>query len=430
MKLKAAPLWTIFLIASSASAYAETAKPASAFVDSIGVNTHLTQQKAYYDGSKVKAALQYLGIKHLRDAAPDPRKPYPDVYSDYARSGFDFSLFGSGYGTASQAIAQAAAFQASHPQALIALEGYNEPNNWKRPTVGWYARSADTHAASALYVRELKTAGTVAFGVAGLPILNASDEPPPGAIGDAVNVHTYGRFSKSQSDPKIGYPQPTLWYDLRRYRAAAPGLRTWVTETGYYTTRGTDGVDERVQASYLLQTLLYNFQHDVVRTYLYELMDESTLLDTEYHYGLFRNDHSPKPVAMQIHNLASLLAEDQGSRPSSPDGDLRVAFGDPKVKQVTLRRKDGSYVVLFWKELNLWSGQLQQPVDAPASSISWTLTSPALVYAFDLQSGVRRRLGLGVVHGSVDYDSGVGALTIQVASSEKMTSSPVAETRP
>ena len=380
---------------------------AAAFLDSVGVGTHLTQQSAYYDARKVQGALAYLGVRHLRDAAPDPRSPYPAVFGAYAAAGYDFTLTGSGYSTAAQADAQAAAFQAAHPGAIVALEGYNEPNNWKQPSGGWYGAQANTHAGAAAYTRELMTGAATVPGVA---VLNASDEPPPACAGSAVNVHSYGKFSKSQASPQIGFPQPTLWYDLGRYKKACPGQPVWVTETGYATAHDVNSVSEAVQAAYLLQTLLYDAQQGVVRTYLYELLDEQTgSSDSELNYGLFHTDGTPKPAATWIRNLNRWAADTV--RSDAAPAVFPVTFSDPRIKSLVLAKADGSHLLFMWAEENLWDGKAGRALTPSPIHFTYTLPVRRHTTSLHLADGTTKDLGVNA-GGGWDYTAG----TISVVS--------------
>lgn len=56
-------------LTSFANSAPVTAKKADAFVDSIGVNVHLTYDGAYANKELIKSKLQELGIRHIRDGA-------------------------------------------------------------------------------------------------------------------------------------------------------------------------------------------------------------------------------------------------------------------------------------------------------------------------------------------------------------------------
>src|SRR5690349_14849382 len=56
------------LLASVPAASADTARPADSFVDSVGVNVHLTYgDTAYGNFSLVRRRLDELGVRHIRD---------------------------------------------------------------------------------------------------------------------------------------------------------------------------------------------------------------------------------------------------------------------------------------------------------------------------------------------------------------------------
>src|SRR3954471_19334335 len=58
----------VVLAVTPRAASAETARSADAFVDSVGVNTHVIyDDTAYRDFPTVRARLQELGVRHIRD---------------------------------------------------------------------------------------------------------------------------------------------------------------------------------------------------------------------------------------------------------------------------------------------------------------------------------------------------------------------------
>ena len=392
-------------LAGVTSAQAGSMRAAS-FVDSVGVGTHLTQQSAYSDAKKVQTALAYLGVRHLRDAAPDPRSPYPAVFGAYAAAGYDFTLTGAGYSTGIQADLQAAAFQAAHPGAIVGFEGFNEPNNWARPSGGWYAAQANTHLAAAAYTRELLVERAAYPALAGVAILNASDEPPPACSGDTVNVHSYGKFSKSQTVPQYGAPWRTLAYDFNRYVKACPGQPVWFTETGYFTSPGVDGVSEAVQAAYLVQILLYNAQLGVVRTYLYEALDEQTgSSDSEKNYGLAHTDGTPKPAATWVHNLLRWAADTGKTAGTFTPSVFPVTFSDPRIKSLVLAKSDGSHLLFMWADQSLWDGKAGKPVAIAPIHFTYTIPVKRHLTSLHLADGTTWDVGTNA-GGAWDYTAG------------------------
>ena len=70
------------------------AKSADSFVDSIGVNVHLTYD-AYKDNGLIKSKLQELGIRHIRDGAYQESKFFEQL-KDLSKTGIKATLIFSG----------------------------------------------------------------------------------------------------------------------------------------------------------------------------------------------------------------------------------------------------------------------------------------------------------------------------------------------
>ena len=82
-----------------------------------------------------------------------------------------------------------------------------------------------------------------------------------------------------------------------------PGRGAVFTEAGYHnalsSTTGQPPASEEAAAVYMPRLLATAFGAGVERTFIYELVDEKPdpgLIDAEQHFGLLRNDLSPKPA--------------------------------------------------------------------------------------------------------------------------------------
>jgi hypothetical protein len=88
-----------------------------------------------------------------------------------------------------------------------------------------------------------------------------------------------------------------------------------ITETGYYDEPRNpygSGVDNITAAKLTLNLLLDAASQGVSRTFLYQLRSaypDPGDTNTDVEYGLFRKDNSPKPMAVAIHNLTTILAD-------------------------------------------------------------------------------------------------------------------------
>lgn len=99
----------------------------------------------------------------------------------------------------------------------------------------------------------------------------------------------------------------------------------WATEAGFHTAlrarTGQPPLSERVGAVYLERTFLEHFAMGVGRTYAYELVDEKpdpAGREPEWHFGLLRNDFSPKPAFTALRNLLAVVGSDPGIAPPRP----------------------------------------------------------------------------------------------------------------
>src|SRR3984957_7188177 len=132
----------------------------SAFVQSVGVNTHLSYPGTpYYDQVQhVISALQYLGIKTVRDQSPAYSSDQIAMTADntVAAAGvhFDALVPGSGPVDLAGSLANMAAFARANPGALAAVEGPNEIND--APIT--YAGITDIYSAGVHVTQDLWTA--------------------------------------------------------------------------------------------------------------------------------------------------------------------------------------------------------------------------------------------------------------------------------
>jgi hypothetical protein len=287
---------------------------ASTFVQSLGINTHLGFPSTVYYGhsQNVISALQYLGINTIRDEPPgynhDPTTTAANDAVAAAGVQLDALLVGNGPVDITDTIAETAAFEQAYPGSIAAIEGPNEINAW--PIT--YDGITDNYAAGVQVTQDLWTAVhsnpsleavpvyalTLSYGVTGV----AAGEEQLGDLAPYVtygNAHIYDCCNVWQGN--MPYWLPILKQDT-------PGMPMVITETGYTTT--PSNVDELSAAKYNLNTLLENALNGIVRTYLYELVDEnSSVTDTNVqdHFGEFHNDWTPKTGATAIHNLTTVL---------------------------------------------------------------------------------------------------------------------------
>jgi hypothetical protein len=132
---------------------------------------------------------------------------------------------------------------------------------------------------------------------------------------DAFSVHSY-RYPASPEETDLA-GEITRVADMAK-RHGAPA-RVWVTEIGWPTHSDSRGVDERVQACYLVRTIaLLQSTGIVEKVHWYDFKDDGPLRDyNEHNFGVVRHqtfNYAPKPAAVAASVYASLTAGAKSAR--------------------------------------------------------------------------------------------------------------------
>ena len=98
--------------------------------------------------------------------------------------------------------------------------------------------------------------------------------------------------------------------------------------------------------------------------------------DPEQHFGLLRNDLSPKPAFTAIKTLIAALRASPGAGPGDLDW-RSTPTGDEDVEHLTLLRRDGSRVIALWRPVSVWDPHERPPVDPGSVPVELRLRRPA-----------------------------------------------------
>lgn len=334
------------------------ARSSIVFLDSVGVNTHLSYNDTpYSEGNRIQAALEQLGVRHIRDNLP--RKPslaYVRRIAALDASGIGTQLTVGAVGvskggslTPVPVVMTSLSDSASFARAIEAIEGPNE----------WDARGGDDWV---VQVRDYQCALYGAVNAdptwAGVPVVapSVARRFRREALGnlegcaDWANSHTYVR----------GQPTTAEYTEERAIALAAVSNRApvAVTETGYtnalWSVGGKHPVSDAVASVYIPRLFSAAFEAGVTRTFLYELVDQKndrSLEDEEAHFGLLYNDLRPKPAYSALQRLLGLVTDQDavGRAPSS----LEYAITDrpPDLHELLLSRRDGTMLLLLWRDV-------------------------------------------------------------------------------
>jgi len=348
------------------------AMPVGAFIDTLAVNTHINYTDgAYANVANVADDLAWLGIHYVRDAAPGGSPPFAS-YVMLARRGVRFD-FGVGQNF-TKSIEEAARLNAAVPGSVAAIEGFNEIDNWPVTYQGLKGGAAGLAAQREIYARVRSTPA-----LAGVPVYDLTGydfklvDTRAGSA-DYVNQHFY---------PQNG-EQPRYNANGDRWMGSAlDAVKKYqrpyvITEFGYFSLPQAGwymlGVDEPTQAKGILNGYMDAAAAGITRTYVYELLDEKPdpqNKSNEMHFGFFRNDNSPKPVAYAIRNVTSILNAGAKHGANRANGTLAYTLSGMPVSasSLLLQKKDGRFVLALWNETPMWDRAKGTPVTNPSANV-------------------------------------------------------------
>jgi hypothetical protein len=344
----------------------------TSFLSSLGVNTHVDQG---YNPVPYVGMLQYTGISHIRDGG----RNLPAYVMLHEKAGTQVDVIGAdvtGLMAAAKTLAAA--------DALLALEGPNEPNNFPITYNGQRGGADGSWAPVAQLQKDIYSTVKSDPSLKRYPVFHVSEGGaetenvglqfltiPKGAdtlllegtqYADYANPHNYvigngGMYEDNQAwqaaDPLLAGRWDGLYGEygktwkkgFRGYsNGQLQGLPRVTTETGWDSVENPGG--ERVQGTILVNTYLAQFKRGWRYTFIYELRDNE---GGAGHQGLYRDDATPKPSATYIHNLTSILAD---NRPIAAPRQLNYAIADAPgtVHDLLLQKSNGAFDLVIWGE--------------------------------------------------------------------------------
>lgn len=351
--------------------------PAETFLNSMGIGIHYAQGVS---AQSYVEPLKFLGVRNIRD---DFGKPQGYV-ALRKQAGVKVVLISDpkSLDTTIEALKYLA-----RDDALLAVEGPNEPNNfpieYQGQKGGGIGQSADWTAV-ANFQRDLYAAVKGDSQLAKYPVFHTSEAGaqspnvglqfltiPPNAgttfpagtkFADFANVHNYvigtqKRFGDNQAwnaaDPTLNATWDGLYVEYgklwgRGYagydNADLITLPRVTTETGWDSQSDPGG--ERVQGTILLNTYLAQFKRGWSYTFVYMIRDGE---GGSGHQGVFNADSTPKLAAQYIHNLTSILA---GSEAIKAPQRLQYTLKNPSptTHDLLLQTKPGEFALVVWGE--------------------------------------------------------------------------------
>ena len=274
--------------------------------DKLSVQIHIQDTGAdspYRDVDRVAASMQYLGISHFRCAAPQVGKDSYRKFVAMASMGMT-----AHFTTRDDPVKEIGALIAYAAQGgtIATWEGPNEPD--LNPVS--YAGFSDKRLA----VRNGSGAGLIAYinAMHAAVIAHRADLPDLHIVNSNDWMQAQQKGFGSYANSHI-YPNGNELADrLPAFRAlvkASGHGQGFITECGWSTAVGTkgasNGVTEQAQADHIVKAITAaQADPKVALLSIYDLFDYSdTTPQNINHFGLFRADGTPKPVADAVRAL-------------------------------------------------------------------------------------------------------------------------------
>ena len=358
-------------ILPASSVGSETPRESDAFVDSIGINTHLSNFSTLYgtDFAKVKNLLVNAGIRHVRDGTPAGNASLCSQEATFAASGIHMNV------EADNVPSDLSTGLACLGAAADSIEGINEADLTDGPN--WVSiLRASTQSIASTYPQYVRIAPS---------ITTIQAEQSMGSLASLIddgNAHGYfagrnpGTTGWGSNFPPYGV------YGSLAYNMGVAGIVSGtkpvdITETGYSDDRVDQyAVPVVTKARYTVRTLLEAWNASVPHTFIYELIDEGNPQFS--HYGITDSSGNPKPAYTAIQSLTEHLRDPGESFNPSP---LHYSLDAPAtVHHTLLEKRDGMYELVFWNEIPEWDPDTNAPIATTSQAVTITFaTTPASI---------------------------------------------------
>ena len=373
-------LWNFVPSASTTAAAStgEQALQADAFVDSIGINTHITYQDTPYwsQWPAILSSLKALGVRHLRDGFYNwsSDSPFYTEHQALAKAGIRTNYVFSINNTTTPQIVQ------SFVEAAQDMESVEAPNECDAGGNCGGGSLAGINNVAAFMNIMIAVGKGVSMPVLGPSFTTDAAYAAAGQLGSKMtynNIHLYfggrnpGSAGWGGGDAEgNNYGSLAWWVD--QAHLDAPTAPVMITETGYMTYPQTNvpyTLPESVAASYVPRTLALAFTHGVKRTYLYELLDEVSSPG----YGILRSDLSAKPAYTALQSLIKNLG-DPGASFAPGKLNYKLTGGDGSLNHLLLQKRDGSFWLVLWLEQSSYNPATNTPTPVAPQGVTLTIS--------------------------------------------------------
>jgi hypothetical protein len=356
-----------------------TPEAAGELRDAIGINTRTAfSGTPHADHPNVLAALQYLGIRRIRDAMwPEADQPDQwDFFRQLAALGIKGTINPSRHGQSwewAELLPNMDAIAAD--PALVAFvdrfEGANEVD---------LAYGGSTLDDTLPYMTDMWDKRNNTPALEDIPVVAASFATSGGLdafagvltnVADLGNMHPYPAGSKPAKMWEDGFWMP-------KFAAVVAAKPLQATEVGYHCEPvggGHPGVSQTVRAPLTLHLILEHFWRGTSRVDLYTIVEQTDNPNadgvlTTADWGFYDYDWNPHPVAHAVHNFTTIIGD--GSPPLTPL-DVTVDQAPADLRQLLFRDGDGKYKLCLWRNTELWNVATGLPITVTDQTVTLTI---------------------------------------------------------
>jgi hypothetical protein len=351
----------------------QQAAQSDSFVDSIGVQTHVSYTNtAYGNWTQVLAGLESLGVRHIRDGLP-VSSTYLSNFQQMAAAGIRCTC---GFTLPNSLTAAQIGSFVQQTQNAEALEAPNECDGGTNCGGGGLTGVANVVAFLPLLDAASNSTKLPVVGPSFQMQLGYASAPNIAPLINFNNLHVYfdgrnpGSTGWGEGDPEGNFYGSFAWW-IDQGNLDAPGTPDMITETGYmaYPTATQAGtIPESVEASYIPRTVLLSFIKGIKRTFIYELVDEASTTG----YGLLANDFSEKPAFTALKSLIATL-QDPGASFNPGSLNYSVTGNTNTMQNLLLQKRDGSYWLVLWLEQSSYDATNNAPTPVTPQNVTLSI---------------------------------------------------------
>jgi hypothetical protein len=313
---------------------------ATAFINSVGINTHLHGEKFGYENrDTVATAIQYLGVKNVRDSAQSQRDV--QIWTAFAQTAgvkFDDYMPEGSPDDMRQALTLVPQLAAAG--VLNFVEGANEED------APYAIKAGNSLALAATFQQQVYQTGHSL----GLPVINMSFGQGwtaannwHGNYDKVGDLSHFADFANAHTYPKsvVGEPRKSVARLNDNAKLAASSKPVIVTELGWKSTPET----EQSIAVALINGLMDAVHEGAEKTYIYALFD-----DQSGHFGIMNSDGSPKPAGTALHTLMALLSDPLSRSTEIRNISYKLDGASADDRSLAFQKSDGTYWIAIWND--------------------------------------------------------------------------------